>query len=325
MKRGLVIGKFYPPHAGHKFLIESGLAQCDRLVVIVCHRDDQKIPGTLRAKWIQEIHPQAEVRVVQDILRDDDSKAWADTTRSTLGYAPDVVFSSEDYGPAFAGFLGARHVLIDKDRVKVPVSGTQVRRNAFAVWDFLEPCVRAYFAKRVCVVGAESTGTTTLARALAGHYHTAWVPEYGRFYSEGKLASKYYSPWRTGEFIHIAGEQNRLEDSLAGFCDKLLVCDTDSFATRLWHERYVGHMSPEVGALCEGRRYELYFLTAPDIPFVQDGTRDGEHLRHQMHRRFVEELTKAGKPYLLLEGSHESRFKKAVEACDKVLGQAAEI
>lgn len=40
----------------------------------------------------------------------------------------------------------------------------------------LEPCVRAYFAKRVCIVGAESTGTTTVAQALAAHFRTNRVP-----------------------------------------------------------------------------------------------------------------------------------------------------
>ena len=38
--------------------------------------------------------------------------------------------------------------------------------------------------KRVAIVGAESTGKTTLATALAEHYRTAWVPEFGRLYTE---------------------------------------------------------------------------------------------------------------------------------------------
>src|SRR5581483_9617149 len=60
-------------------------------------------------------------------------------------------------------------------------------RTSLAVntcWYFLEPPVRAYYARRICLIGAESTGKTTLARALAEHYQTVWVPEYGREYSE---------------------------------------------------------------------------------------------------------------------------------------------
>jgi HTH-type transcriptional repressor of NAD biosynthesis genes len=40
--------------------------------------------------------------------------------------------------------------------------------------------------KRVLIVGAESTGKTTLAIALAEHYQTTWVPEFGRLYTEAR-------------------------------------------------------------------------------------------------------------------------------------------
>lgn len=62
MKRGLVVGKFYPPHRGHKFLIETALAQVDHLDIIVCVRLEQWIPGELRRQWLAEIHPTAHVR-----------------------------------------------------------------------------------------------------------------------------------------------------------------------------------------------------------------------------------------------------------------------
>ena len=45
MTRGLVIGKFYPPHRGHKFLIDTALSQVDYLDVLVCVRAEQAIPG----------------------------------------------------------------------------------------------------------------------------------------------------------------------------------------------------------------------------------------------------------------------------------------
>ena len=74
--------------------------------------------------------------------------------------------------------------------------------------------MRAWFAKRVCVVGAESTGTTTLAKTLAELLQTAWVEEYGREYSEIKLA-KNDPDWRSEEFTAIAEEQTRREDDAA--------------------------------------------------------------------------------------------------------------
>ena len=46
--------------------------------------------------------------------------------------------------------------------------------------------VRAYLCRRVVITGAESTGTTTLARALAERLGTVWVPEVGRAVSEAR-------------------------------------------------------------------------------------------------------------------------------------------
>lgn len=173
--------------------------------------------------------------------------------------------------------------------------------------------------RRVCVVGAESTGTTTMARALAEHYRTAWVPEVGRSYWEGRLTAGPEAPWRTEELLFVAEQQCRMEEALARIADRILVCDTDAFATRLWHERYMGFLAPELKDVGADLPRDLYLLTDADFPFVQDGTRDGEHVRDRMHARFLEELPRLGVPWLLLSGGHERRFSAAVAACDRIL------
>ena len=319
-KTGVVIGKFYPPHGGHTYLIDTAKAQVGRLTVIVCARADQTIPGELRAAWLREIHPDVRVLLIDDIYPEDDSRLWAENTIRWLGSAPDLVFTSEDYGDAYARHMGSRHVLVDKARRIVPCSGTAIRRDPLVYWDFLEPPVRAYFAKRVCVVGAESSGTTTMAQALAERYRTVWVPEYGRAYWLAKQGRPDKDTWRTEEFVHIATEQCRREDTAARSANRLLVCDTDAFATGIWHRRYLGRRSPEVEAIAAGRHYDLYLLTDVDIPFVQDGTRDGEHIRRWMHELFVSELRATGRPYILLSGTHEERLTTAVMAIEALLG-----
>ncbi len=193
MSTGLIVGKFLPPHAGHHHLISTGAAQVDHLEVWVCERPDDPIDASLRAAWLTELHPDVTVRVVMDDIPDDEgdatSAAWATRTVELLGRAPDVVFTSEDYGRRWAHHLGCRSVLVDRDRVTFPVSGTAVRADPAAHWSMLAAPVRAYLTRRVCVLGAESTGTTTLARALADHYGTTWVPEYGRDHAAAKQAA----------------------------------------------------------------------------------------------------------------------------------------
>lgn len=308
---GLVIGKFYPPHRGHKLLIDTATAQSERVVVIVCAKPTDTIPGELRGQWLQETHPAARVMVIDDRYDENDSRVWAENTMRWLGRAPDAVFTSEDYGDRYAELMGSRHIAVDKPRGQVPISGTAVRQDPYAHWEFLEPPVRGWFAKRVCVLGAESTGTTTLAKGLAEHLETVWVEEYGREYSEVKLA-KNDPEWRTDEFTRIAEEQTRREEAAARRADRVLICDTNAFATILWHRRYMSSHSQAVEEIARRGRCDLYLLTGDDIPFVQDGLRDGEHIRHRMHGWFEEALAAQAAPWHVLRGSHERRMQDGV-------------
>ena len=321
MKRGLVIGKFYPPHRGHKFLIDSAAAHVDQLFVIICQKRGEKPEGRLRAAWLQEIHSNATVLLVEDEDFDpNDSVLWAKLTRQWLGFTPDMVFTSEDYGNTFAECLGSKHMSIDRARRTVPISATQIRTSPLENWDHLEPCVRGYYAKRVCIVGAESTGKTTLAAALAKHYETIWVSEYGRKVSEQMLARTGSYRWQSADFVAIATTQCRLEDEAARKSNRVLICDTDAFATMIWHQRYMGHSSPEVAEVAEAhRRPDLYLLSDCHAPFVQDGTRDGESIREWMHEAFIDQLTIQQRRFILLSGSYEDRYWRAVNAVDALL------
>lgn len=319
-KTGLVIGKFYPPHLGHKFLIDTAVAQCKNVTVIVCWKSTESISGKLRGKWLKKIHPKVKVKVLEDyLLADDDSQGWAKFTIDYLGYTPEAVFTSEDYGHAYAKFMGSAHVQVDKDRRTFPISGTLVRSNPQKYLRFLEPCVRAYFTKRIAIVGAESTGTTTLAKDLAKYYKTTWVPEYGRTYSEGKLYSSQAQDWQSKEFEDIAKAQNLLEEQMAGQSPNgLIICDTDAFATSIWHERYMESRNKKVEQLAREHQHDLYILTGDEIPWEDDGTRDGQHIRHWMDQRFIERLEEDHKKYIVVTGSPKARLQKAVKAIAQI-------
>lgn len=321
MTRGLVIGKFYPPHRGHKFLIDSAASRVDKLFIIVCERRGEQPDGELRAGWLCEIHPHAKVLLVDDEGFDpDDSSLWAKLTQQWLGFTPDIVFTSEDYGDSFARCLGCEHLSVDRARHAVPISGSEIRARPLKYWEYLEPPVRGYYAKRVCIVGAESTGKTTLAERLATHYQTNWVREYGREVSERMLALKGTYHWRSADFVEIAKTQCRLEDEAARRSNRLVVCDTDAFATSVWHLRYIGRRSAKVEAVSDThRKPDLYLLSDYHAPFVQDGTRDGKLIRQWMHETFLNELTTQQRPFTILRGSYQDRYQQAVEAIDTLL------
>jgi len=179
---------------------------------------------------------------------------------------------------------------------------------------------------RVVLIGAESTGKTTLCEALAAHYGTVWVAEYGREHWEKKIAAQDTPPgetpaWTDVEFIHIAEEQQRRENEAATRANRVLICDTNAFATATWFERYAGTRHPPVDAIGARDKVDLYLIPSPDVPFVQDGVRDGEKIREWMHDRFLELIRAGGTPHVLITGPWEARLPQAIAAIDALLAQ----
>ena len=171
-------------------------------------------------------------------------------------------------------------------------------------------------AKRVCILGAESTGKTTLARVLADAYGTVWNPEYGRVYTEsGRLID---DPWTSFEFEHIARIQCWYEDFLAGYARRLLFCDTDAFTTALFHKVYLGSAAHGFENLVE-RPYDAYFVCGLDVPWAHDGIREFEEQRRWMHERYVAHVEGSGAPWALVEGPLVDRVEQARELVDALL------
>lgn len=176
---------------------------------------------------------------------------------------------------------------------------------------------------RVVLIGAESVGKTTLCEQLASHFNTVWVAEYGREHWEKKTAAL-HSPgvipsWTEDEFIHIAQEQQRREAEAATRANRVLFCDTNAFATATWFERYSGTRHPEVDGIGARDSVELYLVPSPDVPFVDDGVRDGERIRDWMHARFIELIEADGTPHVLIAGPHETRLPQAIAAINTLL------
>ena len=351
MKHGLVIGKFYPPHAGHKLLVQTAAALCERVSVVVMASSVETIPLTQRVDWLREIHA-LDGNVVVTGIADDievnygDDAIWRahvalmlQATAALTDEPVDCVFTSEQYGPELARRLGARHVAVDPERKLMPVSATAVRQNPGANWQYLAPCVRAGLTLRVVLVGAESTGKTTLAAELAQRYrqradHAAaeWVPEYGREFTLFKLAQARGRAqlqglpeprmeelrWTSEDFLTIAREQNRQEELAARSGSRLLICDTDAFATAIWHARYQGAYLPELEPIAARGPRRLYLLTHPDdVPFAQDGIRDGEQIRDWMTAEFATQLTASGRHWDWLRGSsQQARSERALAMID---------
>lgn len=168
---------------------------------------------------------------------------------------------------------------------------------------------------RVVVIGAECTGKTTLAHALARHYSAPCVEEYAREYSLDKIRRGELG-WFEDEFLHLVEVQLRREEAATADADDLVVCDTDAFGIWVWHPKYLPDASESVKALALPRRADLYVLAAPDIPLVADGVREEESNRDVMHVVFERALVETERPFVLAKGDHRERLATAIAAVD---------
>lgn len=341
-RRGLVVGKFCPLHRGHMHLIDHALDACDEVLVISYTKPELDGCGRdARAAWFAAVYPDVRALVVDDAslaalcrerglpLRrlphnDDDADvhrifiAWL--CAAICDATVDAVFTSEDYGDGFARVLGTyfrtlapaaktvRHVCVDRARITVPISGTRVRGDVHRHRAFLHPDVYASFVRRVCLLGGESSGKTTLAQALASRLGTVWAPEYGRELWVANGGALTYGDMRT-----IADSQSAREARMLADAVRWLICDSSALTTLFYSLDGFGRVDPAVRRM-SWQPYDCTLLCAPDFPFVQDGTRRNVAFRDRQFRWYQAVLASRGIPYVLLTGSVEERVTTACAA-----------
>ena len=117
----------------------------------------------------------------------------------------------------------------------------------------------------------------------------------------------------------MALHQNEMEYNCQQLSKEFLICDNDSFALTIWCERYLGKYYQEIYKIYEDAKHlnnfeKIYILTKQNVPFVQDGYRDGEHIRDWMFQRFIEELTRNNMKYYFIDSpNYDQRYNKALE------------
>jgi nicotinamide mononucleotide adenylyltransferase len=132
-------------------MIDWAAVRCERLVVYVNTRAGELVPGHLRAQWLAELHPDVSViEVAHDLDTNFSDEAlwarWLELFRSRWPHesGPDVVFSSDPYVDELARRFGAESVVVDPERVTVPISATRIRESPAENLEFLAPSVREW-------------------------------------------------------------------------------------------------------------------------------------------------------------------------------------
>jgi NadR type nicotinamide-nucleotide adenylyltransferase len=169
-------------------------------------------------------------------------------------------------------------------------------------------------ALRVAILGAESTGKSTLATQLALRYGTVWVPEYLREFveTEGRVPFE-------GDQLRIAQIQMAREHAAAAAANRFLFCDTTPFMTAIYSGVYWGRVDAQLAALDQHYDYAVTLVAAPDLPWVPDGLqRESAAVREQVHQALIDKLERRAIAYTLLAGSLEQRIEQAELVLNKL-------
>ncbi len=171
----------------------------------------------------------------------------------------------------------------------------------------------------IALLGAESTGKTTLAEAIAqalradGHSVNG-VAEYLREFCDAQRRTP-----RLDEQAHIADMQTqRIAQAQRQF--DVVVADTTALMIAVYSEKVFGDTSLYASALEAHRAVDLTLVTALDLPWQADGLqRDGPQVRPPVDARVRSLLMAYRLPWALVSGQGLDRLESALDAVTPLL------
>ncbi|MCT7952590.1 AAA family ATPase [Ancylothrix sp. C2] len=322
-KVGLTLGKFAPLHQGHQLLIETALAEMDEVIVVIYDcPETTNVTLNIRSNWIRRIYPKVQV-----------IEAWDGPTE--VGDTPEIkkkhenyiinnlkikgishFYSSEFYGEHMSLALGAVNRLIDEQRKIIPISGTKIRENPFALRHYLHPLVYRDLISNIVFLGAPSTGKSSITSRLAEEYHTVWMPEYGREYWEKHQIDRRLS---LEQLVEIGEGHLQREEALLSQANKYLFTDTNAITTYMFSLYYHNKAAPKLVELADraSSRYDLVFVCDLDIPYENTWDRSGEANRKIFQKQIISDLIVRKIPFFLLQGDLETRVRYVKDILNK--------
>lgn len=310
-RNAFVIMTALPPTKGHAALIDYAkqlVPATARIRVLVCTqpgepwaderylalaRHYQHDPKVLIINFNQQI--QQEPEGPEDFQFWD---MWADILHSYGFYEGDYIVASESYANKLAEAVDGVYMPYDPYREIVEAKATNVRNNPLAWFDTVLEEFQPNLTKRVTIFGAESTGKTTLSKALAfwneGHFIFEWARPYLETVKNEITEESMTAIWKG---------QRALQDYAGTLRNKpYIVQDTDLFSTwgywNFWHPETLP-ISLEFDA--KARKSDLYIITRSNIPFESDPLRYGGDKRESDDQYWIDIAERFGLNYIVLD------------------------
>jgi NadR type nicotinamide-nucleotide adenylyltransferase len=318
----IIFGKFLPPHKGHVGLIKHALdnyGEDCQIVVILCATIYDYIPAETRKQWLELLCTGIIVEIVwSDHLPQtteatkENAEAWVNElingpNQIDKKYNPKWIMSSEKYGWTLQEAYWPHRkdiypIVFDESRWLNPVSATQIRQNPISYWEFVPEPIRKYLVTKICIIGPESTGKTTLTKSIANILECPYVEEQAR-------------PWLIdqkpleGDFNSIALlHAGKVLEACTQSKNGLVIVDTDAYTTEMYYRRYgYGKSSNELIKLIANEvKYDFYLLTHPTIPYEKDELREFEDFQLDILQELKDHLEFEKLPF------HEVKLEAAI-------------
>lgn len=337
------LGKMYPQHVGHEFVISCMMKKkYKKIIIMVCYNDTQhydteymgdRLTHEDRLVAMQDFVEQhrwklcPETQIVIEFFDDSHmptaeesdvavSQAWAEMIHHRYDNLTDL-YGSEEYVRYMAGFMeGVTPHVVDLQRVVNPVSGTKCRTNLIGNWDKLAHHYKEKLNYRIAIMGAESTGKSTLARNTAywNQGTCVMIPEQGRIHMTHPELSK-----RDLELFAIR-QYNQMQ--FAAVEKPISIIDTTCITTEMFCPLY-GIKSELVGELAMLENIDLYVVLKPLVEFEQDGMRvmTEYETRQTLTNALISRLECDHQNFIVID---ESDPEKRMEIMNNIIKEAIE-
>jgi len=145
---------------------------------------------------------------------------------------------------------------------------------------------------KIIITGPESSGKTTLCKALSKHFNISFAKEFARHYINSLERG-----YTQNDLVSIAKGQLECE-----FNYDLL--DTDLITIKIWSEYKYGSCDKWILTQIEKQKSEkrFYLLCKPDIPWQTDNQRENPNDREELFKIYKQELENLGHTYFVVEG-----------------------
>lgn len=320
-EHAVVLGKMMNTHKGHQALISYAKTKAKKVTVLLCVTPLDRVRGTAREAWLYDTFGESITVKYFNYLdagldggeESDDgiSKCWAEWVDEHMPTV-DLIVGSEDYVTYMANHGSFEADIYDMERTITPCSSTAVNEGAY---EFYIHAAKESMAKKVYILGAESSGKTTAAHLLAGHYNAELVLEQARNHL---TADGSYSVYDLD--IFALAQELEVRKTVRDGKSPLTIIDSSAVTTWVYSLMQFGFVVDTAYDLAHKER-GTYIVMSPEVEWVNDGTRSMSDIldRQEFFDRTIGILQSMGKDYYIVKGTdYNTRLQGAKNVIDNL-------